>query len=353
MVNKENIRIDNPKDVEVDVSQDRTRLIRDRSQPFYLQGTSITFRVPFQGDLELFRMRPNTFSLIGIRGQISKNEILMTFSKVDPKPEEIKHAFEVQLNGLCDMVNCISGAVKTYNSGLKNSISQKIKSRKDKINKDSGIAMSLGYPIKSRDISSGTYEVPVIRKKIIIEMPKADSNPFKPEPVLEMKNYEEILKLLMNMSLVMERSPESFKTLGEEAIRTHFLIQLNSQFEGSATGETFNHQGKTDILIRVDGRNIFIAECLIWRGEKYLSEKIDQILSYATWRDTKVAILIFNKGKDLSKVIEQISQVVNRHKNFKRKIDYKNESGFRFVLHNNDDKNREITMTVIVFDVPK
>jgi hypothetical protein len=37
-------------------------------------------------------------------------------------------------------------------------------------------------------------------------------------------------------------------------------VQLNRHFEGAATGETFNHRGKTDILIRVDGKNIFIAE---------------------------------------------------------------------------------------------
>jgi hypothetical protein len=39
------------------------------------------------------------------------------------------------------------------------------------------------------------------------------------------------------------------------------LVQLNGQYEGQATGETFNFQGKTDILIRVDGQNIFVAEC--------------------------------------------------------------------------------------------
>jgi hypothetical protein len=31
-------------------------------------------------------------------------------------------------------------------------------------------------------------------------------------------------------------------------------------FKGQATGETFNFQGKTDILIRVEGKNVSIAE---------------------------------------------------------------------------------------------
>jgi hypothetical protein len=40
----------------------------------------------------------------------------------------------------------------------------------------------------------------------------------------------------------------------EEDLRQHFLAQLNGHFEGSATGETFNYEGKTDILIRERGR---------------------------------------------------------------------------------------------------
>jgi hypothetical protein len=37
----------------------------------------------------------------------------------------------------------------------------------------------------------------------------------------------------------------------EEDLGTHFLVARNAQFEGGATGETFNFQGRTDILIRV------------------------------------------------------------------------------------------------------
>src|SRR5260370_4966399 len=55
--------------------------------------------------------------------------------------------------------------------------------------------------------------------------------------------------------------------MGEEDLRTHFLVQLNGVYEGQATGETFNFEGKTDILIRADGGNIFIAERKFWSGE--------------------------------------------------------------------------------------
>jgi len=66
--------------------------------------------------------------------------------------------------------------------------------------------------------------------------------------------------------------------MGEEDLRWQILVMLNSHYEGRATGETFNCQGKTDVLIRDGDRNVFIAECALWKGEAYLTEKIDQIL---------------------------------------------------------------------------
>jgi hypothetical protein len=75
---------------------------------------------------------------------------------------------------------------------------------------------------------------------------------------------------MKNMVHVMELSPHAFSAMGEEDQRSHFLVQLNGAFQGQATGETFNFQGKTDILICicVDGKNTFIAECKFWKGEK-------------------------------------------------------------------------------------
>lgn len=85
------------------------------------------------------------------------------------------------------------------------------------------------------------------------------------------------------MVAVMERSPKAFSGMSEEDLRQHFLVQLNGHYEGQATGETFNFDGKTDILVRVDRKNIFIAECKFWRGPESFSQALDQLLGYATW----------------------------------------------------------------------
>ena len=129
--------------------------------------------------------------------------------------------------------------------------------------------------------------------------------------------------------------------------------QLNGQYEGDATGETFNFEGKTDISIRRKGRNDLHRRVQVLARAKGLTETIDQLLGYASWRDTKTAIFLFNRTKDLSKVLAQISSTVAAHPNFVREIaPYGGETDFRFVLHHRDDPERELTLSVLVFEMP-
>ena len=154
------------------------------------------------------------------------------------------------------------------------------------------------------------------------------------------------------MTTVMERSPATFARMDEESLRDHYLVQLNGHYQGSATGETFNNQGKTDILIREQDRNIFIAECKFWKGAKGYAATIDQLLGYSAWRDTKAAIVVFNRNRDTTKVLEEVKKTTEAHANYKRTPAWTHESGYRFVMHHPADSNRELIMTVLVFDIP-
>ena len=140
--------------------------------------------------------------------------------------------------------------------------------------------------------------------------------------------------------------------MGEEDLRQHFLVQLNGQYEGQATGETFNYEGRTDILVRVQGRNIFIAECKFWRGSADLKNAIDQLLGYTSWRDTKAALLIFNRDTVMSTVLKNVPVAVQGHPNWKSNYDCDQETGFRCAFTHRDDPGKTITLTVLVFNVP-
>lgn len=154
------------------------------------------------------------------------------------------------------------------------------------------------------------------------------------------------------MAQVLEQSPATFAKFTETDLRNQFLVQLNGQFVGDATGETFRASGKTDIVILVDGRAIFIAECKFYDGPKSVAEALDQLLGYTTWRDTKLALLIFSRQKDFSAMLRATDEAVRGHASTMRKIDHQSESAFRYVLRRPDDPEREMTLMVLVLAIP-
>ena len=229
----------------------------------------------------------------------------------------------------------------------------RIEERREKLLADQNLVSSLGFRLKERPDTPKTFVTPDVRRKITPTMPPASSVPYQPEPTLSTDEYEHILSVMSNMVLVMERSPSDFASMKEDTLRSHFLVQLNGHYKGQATGETFNYEGKTDVLIRIEGKNIFIAECKYWGGQRKFSKTIDQLLGYTSWRDTKTAILIFNRNKNFSKVLETIPTTVKAHPNFKRETEPDAESRFQYIFGHKDDSNREMILTVLVFDVPQ
>jgi hypothetical protein len=336
----------------VDVSRDHDRFIIDRSQPFYITGTKVTFYIPYQGDANLFKCKPSTFTFNPPRASVTENEVRLEYTLTHHDADRVKSTFERDLSEISKWLDWIAKDVSRFNQSVRGKARQRIEARREKLLKDQGLAASLGFPLRQRENAPTTYAVPTVRRKVSPITQQPSVAPFVPEPTLDMKEYEHILSVISNMVTVMERSPRAFSGMNEEDLRQHFLVQLNGQYEGQATGETFNFEGKTDILIRAEGKNIFIAECKFWRGPAALTEALDQLLGYASWRDTKTALLVFNREKSFSAVLAKIPEVVKAHSNFKRELSYDSETGFRYVLHHRDDKNRELTLTILAFEVP-
>jgi hypothetical protein len=141
--------------------------------------------------------------------------------------------------------------------------------------------------------------------------------------------------------------------MNEESLRDLLLVQLSGHYKGQVTGETFNKEGKTDILINSQRENIFIAECKFWNGPKSLIEALNQLLGYTSRHYTEVAVIIFSRNKEFSDVLKSIKSKTKEHVNFRRELDQRSEISFQFIFSHPDDRNREITLTVMAFDVPK
>jgi len=169
------------------------------------------------------------------------------------------------------------------------------------------------------------------------------------EPALD---YDKIISIISSAGRDMEKRAKTFANMQEDQLRDQLLVALNSHRMG-ATGETFNCKGKTDILVQRECENVFIGECKIWRGETEFREAIDQLFGYTTRSDNKTALIIVNHNSNTSKVQVKIKEVVEGHQKCKH-ADEKpiSEPLLRYTFQHPKDRDLELTLTVLVFDLP-
>lgn len=336
----------------IDVSHDflRAGFLGERA---IIQGTRLDIAIPYEGDPMLWKIRPSAYSLRGYPEiEVLDDSIVLSFSFPDDsaQPERLKSEIHREIRSLADAVHNLTRDVQNHNNSAPGAVKAAINQKRQLAATSTGVVASLGIPMKKRD-KPLTYAVPTKRRKSPINRPKAATEPYRPEPVLAEEEYQHILEVMRSMSMVIERNPDAFGSLDEEAIRTHFLLQLNGHYEGDATGETFNTVGRTDILIRVENKNIFIAECKFWKGPKAFNEAIDQLLGYLSWRDTKCAILIFNKTKDSSAVHLKMHEAMESHEEHIRTISYNPDGDARYIFVKKSDPGREIIITTQLYDM--
>jgi hypothetical protein len=314
-------------------------------------GSCIKVTLPYSGHPALFQARPSQFFLgEGPHGLITHDraEILMKYEAVTPTPEQIQSWLDQELHLLRRSIEYVNTDLAGFRQRLLAECQQAIAARKERLELDRGLNGTLGLPVRRFDAPA--QPVPVARKRLNVKkLEDRPSGPYKDEYALDQAVYEGIIDIIQNMGLAIERNPTTFAKLGEEELRDHILLQLNGTFEGAAGGELFNGAGKTDILVRHENRNVFIAECKIWHGQEKFKEAIDQLLSYLVWRDSKAALIPFIRQVGVSDIIEKADATIREHCCFKRLGAPSGDPSARrnYVLHQKDDENREVRVALL------
>lgn len=328
---------------------------RERVDDVFGRGTfeksinAYELHIPFSGSDKFFSLRASTYTMgpvpIEVRGDAIVSTILQRGDEA-----QVRADLEHRREGIVKCHGFLVNDLRKFNDELRPLVSERVKKRRDQILGRQSLAANLGFKLKAKP-GTGTYVVPA-KKRVVPSRPPTPKPGAPLEPALDMAEYDHILKTISNMAVVMERAPHAFEAADEHALRFHFLVQLNAQYEGGAGGEMFNYEGKTDILIRHEGRNIFIAECKIWSGEAAFKDALSQLLGYLTWRDTKAAVLLFNRKKDFTAVVAKMKEALRTHPNFVREVPYASPTSIRAVMKHRDDPEREIYVTCMAFDVP-
>jgi hypothetical protein len=353
LLHSEQYHIENQTGAQIDVSDDFRRAVFPGERAI-VRGTRLDIAIPYEGDAGLWRIRPSTFSLSGHPDLEVRDEAIVfsvSFPDDSADPVRLKSEIDRSLRSFVDAVQSLNRDIDNHNRSAPETVRSALQRKRQQAESTTGAVAALGIPIK-RHAQPLTFTAPMQRRASPVRRPSVPTEAYQPEPVLEEAEYQHILNVMRSMSLVIERNPTAFVSLDEEAIRTHFLLQLNGHYEGGATGETFNASGKTDIIIKVGDRNIFIAECKFWRGPRGFHDAVDQLLGYLSWRDTKCALLMFNKTRDSSAVRQKMHETMEARPEHRKTLSHDPNGDSRYVFVKESDPGREIIITSQLYDVP-
>ncbi len=316
--------------------------------------TIIQFFIPCQGNTDMLVYIPN--SMFAYTGQFHKegSNIILEIIVLDTNSDQIRQRYSNELVSLQSYYDLLIKDIKNYNNELIEAITSVFLKRKEKITVSNKFLESIGVPLRKNKNIPSTFSVPKpkLREKIILK-PSINEKTSESEPSLSATVYKDILKCINDVGKNFERMPSLYQNKSEENLRDHILMVLDPNFQmGSATGETFNRSGKTDIQLRYDSSVIFIAECKFWKGEKSFLLAIDQLLGYLTWRDTKASVIVFVQQKDFTTVLGKIKSTASHHSNYLSFVSMSDENWFNFKFHINDDRNREVNLAVQLYHLP-
>jgi hypothetical protein len=318
-------------------------------------GRIHTLHIPYSGPEELFYYKPSSYPMNPPIAGTSNSEITIHAGGTWHTKASIEDEFDSKIRVIEQNLSTLRSDLAPFNQSLGELITPRLEARRASADVTKATTEGLKYPLRKREDAPQTYKLPD-RQKALAPKPVPKRSALQAEQeeyTLSEEDYQDILRICESMSLVMERSPTIFENAEEEHIRVHYLVQLNGQYQGAATGETFNAGGKTDILIRHQNKNIFIAECKFWAGYSTLIETTSQVLGYTTWRDTKTALIIFSRRANFTNVISEAQRAMRDHPLHKNGPTKESETRFRYIFKHPKDDQREIIVTLLLFDMPK
>lgn len=349
---RDQLWMDDPQSVWIDVSKDPSAIPRPDGSIPPARGHRTVIHIPYTGDGTIFQLRPTNFTMNPPRGAVTSNELLLVVEYPDYRPKSFTDEADAFIKQVNRHLALASRDVNPFNTSLENVALTIIKDRRENILAHRAHVDATGLPIGPPRDPSKTYIADVIVRKPSPRRAPREGPPIKLEPVLAQEEYEYILAVIRQHALSMEKNPKTYVGMGEEARRHVILDALNTHYDGAGSAEAFNFGGKTDIAIRAEGRNIFIAECKRWDGAIVFTATLDQLFGYQAWRDTKLAILMFVEQRDVTAIIERGRAALDAHEQFVEWQDAASKTELRATVHWKGDERQLAELNVFFISTP-
>lgn len=277
---------------------------------------------------------------------VGAGELRWTLTQPGLTGDQIASGYEAFKRATQQAADYSRADVESHSRSVEELLRQHVKTRRGRLLEQRRLASALPFPIRPAG-AAPTVAVPVRRTKVHLTSPRPAA-PFQPEPALEGAIFEDVLARIAAWGNAVRRTPASIGALDEEGLRDQLLIALNLAYEGQAAGEVFNRSGKTDITLRQADKNVFIAECKIWRGPAGVTRAVDQLLDYLVWRDSKAALILFIKTGTPGDVIQKADAAIAAHAGCQRRYEPSDASRrVDFLLRSTADPSRSIRTALL------
>jgi hypothetical protein len=328
----------------------------------------LSLHIPYTGARTVLKTEPSrVFRTPNPAAALTDDEVIITIATGPDDDGTVAEGrllrLEQELQQWVDVVNGDVAALKREVDAHARSL---IGQRLSVLRQRDSIVAALTIPLR-RVEADRAVEIPVERTTVVLRS-TAPATSGQCEWTLADPVYQQIIKTITGFTRALERRPTSALRLlpetetlaDEETLRDWLLFILGSNYEAPDGGELFvggeveNGKGKTDILVRHEGRNAFIGECKFWHGPKKFDEAIEQLLGYTTWRDTKAAIILFITNRNATAVIDKAAARLvahSAHKETFASADPHARRDYRFASPM--DSQRLISLALLPVVVPK
>lgn len=311
----------------------------------------------FTGKADLFAVKPNpyTYSTYDIDVNFVDKTVSFNIKIFRQDAEEFNKAKSDAYSNAFANLNKVNDHVIQFNSDYEKVITSIFQQAKNKYREENAFFSAINVKVDKN--TQSIFTAPTIKKKIITQPKVSENREFSSVPTMSKEMYLDVLKVVYDSGKSMEKKPALYLGKDEEGLRDQFLFVLETRYEGTtATGETFNRGGKADIILKYasDGSNLFIAECKIWHGSSEFLKAISQLFDrYLTWRDSKVALMLFVKNKDISNVLKIIKEDISKHEYYLQYKHDRGESSFSYEFHLPNDHDKKVELEVMIFHFDK
>lgn len=314
-------------------------------------------KYPYTGSVDIFSIRPSVFNFATTDINIDINASIVSFSFKLYKRDPLEYARikeDRKIKAFANLNNA-NNDVKIWNANIGKVFSSIFKMQKTKYLEENYFFAAINLKVNVETAS--IFTAPTVKKKDIPQPIVSKNKEFSSEPIMSKEMYDDILKVVYDSGKSMEKKTSLYNGKDEEGLRDQFIFVLETRYaEVTATGETFNRGGKTDIILKYakDGSNLFVAECKFWHGAEEFLKAISQLFDrYLTWRDSKVALIMFVKNKDFTNVLSTIKTEAKNHPYFLKETGSRGESSFSYLFSLPQDKNKHVFLEIIAFHYDK